>query len=566
MWLIPINYNQPTESSLLTPSNGELSRRLQIITDFCEEHKTRINEDTRALFDLVFIQRKNIFLTGVAGTGKSYQLRLLYLCSKLIFEQRNATVLCSSTGSSALNIGIADATTVHSWSGIMVEDRAQRPVVDGELNWCEDEVKNYIKSPGYRIVSTELIFIDEISMIGAFYLKTLDALCKSVKKSAKPMGGIQVVFIGDMLQLPPVKDKHPFLYKVWNHLNIVTYRLTKVYRQESTVWAELLNKIRVANVSKRGDKVFTTIDTGSLRLLQTRSVKNKEDIPMHCLWLYSKRSDANSHNHRCLNELHEHITYISIAIDSSYAETRNKRLIGEGSGEEISEWVTLDQKEEHLLTSKEQKMIHKDVGKVLKEVDQEFKCKIGARVMCKKNLHKSGGLVNGARGIITDIRTKETDALFEGELTTRTVVQAICVRFSSTSVDIHNGCTEVDFTNRTANLSDSPFVENEYFIPISKHEAWFLPYEFKNVEYVSNDLRVIRTRVQFPFMLAFAITVHQSQGLTLDDVVIDLNNCFAPGQAYVAMSRCKSLERMHILNFKPSYLYSDQIAVKFDSQ
>jgi ATP-dependent DNA helicase PIF1 len=67
-------------------------------------------------------------------------------------------------------------------------------------------------------------------------------------------------------------------------------------------------------------------------------------------------------------------------------------------------------------------------------------------------------------------------------------------------------------------------------------------------------------------MLAFAITVHQSQGLTLDDVVIDLNNCFAPGQAYVAMSRCKSLERMHLLNFKPSYIYSDRVAVKFDSQ
>lgn len=565
MWAIPIDYTQPTQSTVLTSSNPELARRLRIITEFCEKYESRINEDTRNLFDLVFIQRKNIFLTGVAGTGKSYQLRLLYLCSKELFENRNATVLCSSTGSSALNIGIADATTVHSWSGLMVEDRAQRPIVDGELHWCDDEVKNYVKTPGYRISTTELIFIDEISMIGAFYLKTLDALCKTVKKSNKSMGGIQVVFIGDMLQLPPVKDKHPFLYKVWNHLSVVTYRLTKIYRQESTIWAELLNKIRVANVSKRGDKIFTTIDTGSLRLLQTRSVKSKEEIPLHCLWLYSKRSDANCHNHRCLNELTSHEMYTSTSSDSSYAEVRNKKLLREGAGEEVSEWITLEQKDEHLLSAKEQKMIHKDVGKVLKEVDQEFKFKVGARVMCKKNLHKAGGLVNGARGIITNIRTRETDALFEGECITRTVVDAICVKFSTISEESHDGCTEVDFINKVASFSESPFVENEYFIPISKNEAWFLTYEFKNVEYLSNDLRVIRTRKQFPFMLAFAITVHQSQGLTLDDVVIDLNNCFAPGQAYVAMSRCKSLERMHLLNFKPSYLYSDQVAVRFDT-
>jgi len=565
-WNIPIVYNPFEKNPPLEEGDYEYIRRKQIIQSFYEDKEYGCNEDTLALLHLVFLQRKNIFLTGVAGTGKSYQLKLLYMCSKQILSEkgRNASMLCSSTGSSALNIGISEATTVHSWSGLMIEDRLERPTSEdgSEKEWCEDEIKNYCKQIGYKIVTTELLFIDEISMIGSFYLKTLDALCKYVKQSDKPMGGIQVVFIGDMLQLPPVKDKHAFYYRVWKHLDIQTYRLTKVYRQESKIWSELLNKIRVANVFRRNGKLFTTIDADSLKLLKDRVSPSRESVPTHCLWLYSKRSDANQHNHKCLNQLSSAILYTHTSKDGVVVEKRNRRILDQNINSQsttqtsVQEWMVLDPLERTTLSAKEQKLVQKDIGKVLKEVDQEFLFKVGARVMCKKNLYKEGGLVNGSRGIITDIRADSS-----GE------VKAICVSFSKYGSDTYDGCTEVDFTNPEATISDSPYVEKEgIFAAIHTNEAWFYPYTFMNTEYITDNIRVIRTRLQFPFMLAFAITVHQSQGLTLDDVVIDLNNCFAPGQAYVAMSRCKSLERMHLLNFKPSYLYSDQAAVKFDTQ
>ncbi len=561
-WTIPIVYDSSQTITPLKENDKEYIRRKQIITEFYQNPKHGCNEDTLNLFNLVFLQRKNIFLTGVAGTGKSYQLKLLFTCSNEILKSRNSSMLCSSTGSSALNIGIPEATTLHSWSGLMIEDRLQRPTNGNEVDWCEDEVQNYCKSIGRKIAYTELLFVDEISMIGSFYLKTMDAMCKYVKNSKQPMGGIQVVFIGDMLQLPPVKDKHAFYYQVWNHLQIHTYRLTKVYRQESKIWSDLLNKIRVANVFKRDGKLFTTMDTHGLKLLKDRCSPNRESVPTHCLWLYSRRSDANTHNHKCLSEITGAILYTHTSKDEIYVERKNKRILDQHVNSQsteiktVAEWEPLDELDEKRLSPKEKKLIQKDVGKVLKEVDQDFLFKVGARVMCKKNLYKQGGLVNGSRGIITDI--KENDG----------IITSIRVKFSRYDSDIHDGCTEVNFDNPTSEISDSDYIhlKDGSVIAISTDEAWFSPYRFENTEYITDDLRIIRTRIQFPFMLAFAITVHQSQGLTLDDVVIDLNNCFAPGQAYVAMSRCKSLERMHLLNFKPSYIYSDRVAVKFDSQ
>jgi ATP-dependent DNA helicase PIF1 len=560
-WPIPIDYNQPHISKKL--DEVEISRRQSIINNFLSKEENGCNEDTKTLVDIIFIQKKNLFLTGVAGTGKSYQLRLIYKLAKKIYSNSQSVVVCSTTGCSALNLDIPDASTIHSWSSLLIEDRRYRKMIDNEYVWCEQEGNNYLKSSNNKIKNTELLIVDEISMAGGFYLKTLDAICKQIKKNNSPMGGIQIVFIGDIMQLSPVKDVYPFLYKVWDHLNLVYYRLTKCYRQTDEEWSSILNKVRIAHVFTKGGKVLTTLDNNSIKKLQERNFQSKNDVPDYCLFLYNKNKDVAKHNLDCLNKIEGEL-HTSISTDSILVEQKNERLLAIGSTG--NEWDPVD--DLSILSSSVKRQINKDINSVLKEVEEKIQIKIGARLLLRKNLNKKAGLVNGSRGIITDIKYKDENKLVEGESIKIKVLDKILVQFS-TRGDKSNiktfGTTEVDLINyeKEAN-NDSDFIGNDWFQAVSVNEAWFNKFEFINVEYLSPKLRIIRKRLQFPFILAFAISTHKSQGQTLDDVIIDMSECFQPAQMYVALSRCKTLERTYILNFNAKYLYSDPKAIKFE--
>jgi ATP-dependent DNA helicase PIF1 len=572
-WSIPINYNKKVEDKTLEPT--ECKRRQTIIDSFLADSVNGCNDDTKTLADIIFIQQKNLFLTGWGGVGKSYQMKLMYKLAKKIYTKHHSVIICSTTGSSALNLGIPDSSTINSWSGILIENRNYRKIENGEYIWCEEEGKNYLKNIGFKVIHTEILFLDECSMLGGFMLKTLDAVCKQIKKNDLPFGGIQLFFSGDMLQLPPVGDVFPFLYKVWDHLNFVYYRLNKCYRQSNQEWADLLGKIRITNVFKKGEKTYSTLDEKSIKTLKTRSCVIKENVPTYCLWLYCKNLDANQHNTNCLNALTGEELHTNISFDSVIVESKNERILTDSNlnNTEVNKdinWTPID--DYSSFNSKLRKQFAKDVGSILKEVDNEFKFKIGSRVMCKKNIHKGSGLVNGARGIIKNVEYKDKPIMVEGEIITSKVCNRILVQFSYGENNMQNGCTEVDFTNYLNSgsastkslIDDSPYIGNQWFTAISPNEAWFELYDFQNIEYISPTLRIIRTRKQFPFVLSWAITCHKSQGLTLTDVAIDMKNCFAAGQSYVSLSRCKSLENVHIFNFDPKYLYSDVKAIKFD--
>ena len=321
-WEIPLDYTIHHNPLSLTPV--EIKKREQMITSFIQDKDNGCDHNTQKLADLIFIQRNNIFLTGWGGTGKSYQMKLLFKLAKYIYrEVLQSVVICSTTGSSALNLGIPEATTINSWSGILIEDRKYRKMVDKEYVWCENEGSNYLKNIGYKIKNTELLFIDEVSMLGGFYLKTLDIICKQVKKSSQPFGGIQIIFVGDMLQLPPVNDSYPFLYKVWKHLNLVYYVLNECHRQENQMWASLLGRVRVANVWKKEYKMFSSLDQLSIDTIKSRNFTDKNSVPNHCLWLYSRNADAKNHNQTCLDSIQNEELYTSVSIDITLVETRN---------------------------------------------------------------------------------------------------------------------------------------------------------------------------------------------------------------------------------------------------
>lgn len=416
----------------------------------------------------------NIFITGGGGVGKSYLLNQLkeYYGDKLH--------LTSTTGVSALNIG---GQTINSWALIGTGDKPIDNVIK-RINRTP-EIKN-------QIISCELLAIDEISMLSNYTIIYLNDVLSKIRKCNKPFGGIQVIFIGDFFQLPPVKvgqivEKNGnewlldfcFNTDVWKNLDLTTLYLKEVKRQSDKDFINTLNRIRIGKNLNDSDK----------NLLNTRSIDNNKDTEASILHLFSASGTgkpfnpnlySNHYNNQCYRKLNtEEFSY------NSYNYLYRYNHLGE--------------KEEYFLYSRDIKLTSLEIEDK-KEFEKDckapklLKLKEGARVMLLKNIDVEKGLVNGACGIVEKLTHDSIKVLFD----------------------------------------------NGYSQQIEKMKF----------EYI-RDGKVTIVRKQYPLMLAYGITIHKSQGMTFDKLVINLNNIFSEGMGYVALSRITKLEGLYIkgLNF-----------------
>lgn len=397
-------------------------------------------------------QRENIFITGPAGTGKSFIL------SELKKILGNCITLTATTGIASNNIG---GITIHSWAGI---EQMQNPFPN--IIW---------KCKRQNIINCKLLVIDEISMLSAFSLEYLDKLFKIVRKNNAPFGGIQVIFIGDFLQLPPValkeelevyesKGQYCFESKVWKELNLKTIYLSKIYRQKDVKFCKILNNFR----------------QGCLTYNDVKEIRNRHCSPHlleNKLHLYSTKRQVINYNKSQLDK---------IKSKEFYFESIDK----------MNPLLSIDLSTKKKMWNRLNKNIQAPELVALKE---------GCRVMYLKNKH-SCNIFNGSCGYVTDIQEE------------------------SVTVKFDNGYKE-------------KFYKEPFFY-------------YENETYIG-------TRFQIPFILAYAITIHKAQGLTLDEVVIDCRSAFEHGQVYVALSRVKKLENLYILGFNAYKVYADKKAQLF---
>ncbi len=392
---------------------------------------------------------KNVFLTGSAGTGKTYVLNE-YI--KYLRARKVPVAVTASTGIAATHM---NGMTIHSWSGIGVKEH----LTQGNL--ASMKAKKYLKK---NLGKAEILIIDEISMLHKNQLNLVDRVLRYFKDNQDPFGGIQVVLSGDFFQLPPIgkygeksRDKFSFMSDAWVNANFNVCYLTEQYRQSDTSLNHILNEIRSGKVSQHNLQVLKEA---------TKHTLNKE-IPTK---LFTHNIDVDKINTEYLVEL----------------EGRTKTFKASSKGN----IKLIDTLKNSVLAS------------------ENLQLKIGAKVMFVKN-NSEKGFVNGTLGKVTGFNE-------EG--------------------------------HPKVKLSDKRIITVE-------KEEWSIQ---------DDHNKVLASFSQFPLRLAWAITVHKCQGMTLDEAEIDLSKTFERGQGYVALSRLKRIENLQLKGFNEMALKVDQLAHKAD--
>lgn len=419
------------------------------------------------LFDLAYRfvteTNENIFLTGKAGTGKTTFLKYLKEnCSKNI-------VVAAPTGVAAINAG---GVTLHSLFQLpfnpFLPTKSQKDELLAKIR--------FNKQRQQLLRKMELLIIDEISMVRCDTMDAIDTILRWVRKNYDaPFGGVQVLCIGDLHQLPPVAQRHewdilqeyyssPFFFdcKVIKERMPLLIELDKVYRQKEDSFIALLNKVR------------------------NNQMKQEDFDDLHL------RYDPGFHP-----PLHEN--YITLTSHNNQADIINNR--------ELQKIPTPSFIYEAI--------IEDDFSQNIFPAESSLVLKVGAQVMFLKNDVIQKRYFNGKIGVIK-------------------------------SLDEDDIVVECDGTA----------------IPV-------LPETWENTRYVVNradgklEQQTVGSFTQFPLRLAWAITIHKSQGLTFDKVTIDAGEAFSSGQVYVALSRCTSLAGIVLLSkIPPAAIHSNDNVIK----
>lgn len=394
----------------------------------------------------------NVYLTGSAGTGKTY---LLNEYIEYLRVREVPVAITASTGIAATHIG---GQTIHSWSGIGISDVVTKKELDRIA-------KN--KQTVSRLVKTKVLIIDEISMLSGKVLTGISDILKHFRKSSEPFGGLQVILSGDFFQLPPVsrepmtnREKFAFMAPVWVEANLRVCYLKQQYRQGKDMLSIVLSEIRTQDVS----------DDSLDRL---REKLEDKFIDEKALKLYTHNADVDAMNRKRLEENQN-------PLRRFYAETKGKTKILEGLKQSVL-------------------------------AGPELELKLEARVMFVRN-NPEKGYFNGTMGTVVG---------FEDE----------------------DGYPKVKL--------DSDFGR----IITVKPEEWTVTDE-KEV--------ILASYKQVPLRLAWAITVHKSQGMTLDAAEMDLSKTFEAGQGYVALSRLKNWDGLYLTGINRISLELDPLSVKAD--
>ena len=428
------------------------------ISEQANEALVEITDEYRFILEALRKGCPAMFVTGSAGTGKSTLINWL----------SRELPCCAVLAPTALAASNVNGVTIHSFFNL--PPRHIEP---------EEELKLTARSRA-AIENIRFLIIDEVSMVLPNIVDAMNAILVRLKKNNSPFGGIQVVFLGDLLQLPPIvsskeeavyythnyKSQFFFAAKIFNKLDVFPVQLTKTYRQSDQQFVDILTRIRLNRNHKE-----------SVAKINRECFRDKVQV--------LKTDD------------------VTLVPTNASARTINERELGKLNGAAVSI--------EAIITG------NVPLNKWNISVPSVLRLKVGAKVIFMKN--KKPFWINGDLGIVTDILDNSIQVRKLASDNIVSVDKEIWEKFNY----------EYNYSTKTLNHN------------------------------------VVASFEQFPLSLGWAITIHKSQGMTLDEVTIDLGaGAFSPGQTYVALSRARSIEGITLIKpISMTDVHADQTAIKF---
>ena len=445
------------------------------------------------------VEPYRVFLSGPGGVGKSHVIRLVQSDTIKLLR------LSGEIGPNDVAVLLTAPTGVAAFNINGMTLHSAFLLGCGQL--CHQQLSNEkANTLRARLSNLKLLIIDEVSMVGSNLLFLLHKRLRQIKSVPEDVmfGDVSVLAVGDLYQLPPVGQSPLFA-------NVNNGSLAALHGSGS-LWKDNFKMIELREIMRqRGDSLFTELlcrvrtdscTDGDINVLQSRIITPKSrDYPTHALHVYRLNKDVDDRNKFMLNKLaSEEDQFLIKAADATGGKPIDLSNVPDKRTETGNLHTTL-------------------------------KLAVGARVMLTVNVDVSDGLVNGARGEVVHVGMNEENSPIR-----------ILVKFDNQAVGLKA-------------ISSSPF-KNTFpnAVPLRKHETTFLFRGRRGMDI---------TRLQYPLTLAWATTIHKVQGLTLDEIVVDMKGGqFNAGQAYVAFSRVKTLQGLHILNFNKSAIkksdYVDQ--------
>ncbi|KAF3279212.1 hypothetical protein TWF132_012085 [Orbilia oligospora] len=551
-------------------SPPETSDEVKSLPHILEEPAIPLTPEQDNILQAV-LKGDNVFFTGPAGTGKSLVLaHIKYKLSKdnLVYA------VTAPTGIAAV---LVQGVTINSFFG---------------LGTGEQGLQHYLRTRGdfsevirKKMQETDVLIVDEISMVSPDLWGKADRIARfhrgGGKMSSEPFGGMQVIVCGDFYQLPPVERedkknclhcaepfppkaerryltgksfldgplaangcyfpelvddnrwlickgkncqsrmndsvKFVFQTETWQSLSFKSLVLTKVHRQSDQEWVNILNSIKHSNLTPEVESYLR------------RLVRPLPQLPngIRATNLYSHRRDVDAENQQGLNELPGEEYFVK-SIDGGWVVPRTE------------DSVVIDRTQTipfHMIVGSPYNIYFNTL-----QATRELKLKMNAQVMLVSNLDVKNQLVNGSRGIVKGFQRFTLEKLLENARSEKSSKAILKVFFDSKQKDGYVSIPLVSFLPLATAASVRPGGGMTPRPPIP-----IFPVAWDSKAYIDESRSALLQRIQIPLTLAWATTIHKSQGMTLDYTTVDIRKSFAAGQSYVALSRSRSPEGLSIL-------------------